>query len=329
MRFMFKIGNITIKNNVGLAPMAGVSNPAYMKICEEMGVGWVVTELISSEAIVRGNKKTLEMLKGIEDLNIVVGVQIFGSCPFSMAKAAKIISKLDNVAFIDINMGCPVPKVALKGKAGSALLKDVYKIREIVEAVSLAVSCPVTVKIRSGWDSNSINACLVSKVCEEAGAKAICIHGRTRALGYSGTVDLEIIKKVKETVNIPVIGNGDIKTIDDAKNMLDYTGCDAVMIGRGALGNPWFLKECVSYLEKGEVISKPTLLERVEVIKKHYNLLKKYNGLKKALLEIRSHALWYIKGIPGVKKYKTDITNCKSEEEFFKVLEEIKTELGC
>lgn len=326
---MFKIGDIEIKNRVGLAPMAGVSNPAYMKICEKMGVGWVVTELISAEAVVRGNKKTLDMLNGLEDIDIPVGVQIFGSDAKVMAEAAKIISKLYRIAFIDINMGCPVPKVALKSKAGSALLKDVYKIREIVKTVSLSVSIPVTVKIRSGWDSNSINACLVAKIAEESGAKAICIHGRTRAQGYSGIVDLEIIKKVKESVKIPVIGNGDIKTILDAKNMLNYTNCDAIMIGRGALGNPWFLKECVSYLEDEKIISKPTFLERIDMLKKHYILLKKYSSVRGALLEIRSHALWYIKGIPGVKKYKNIITNCKSEEEFFNILEEIKEVLGC
>ena len=321
---MFKIGNVEINNIIGLAPMAGVSNPAYIKIVENMGCGFAVTELISADAIVRGNKKTFEMLRGIDDVSIPVGVQLFGSNAEVMAEAAKKVVDLYKVPFIDINMGCPVPKVAIKNSAGSALLKDLDKVREIVSVVVSSVSVPVTVKIRSGWDSEHINAVSVAKVCEKAGASAIAVHGRTRAQGYSGCANWNIIKDVKDNVGIPVIGNGDVKTVFDAKRMFDETGCDAIMIGRATLGNPWIFKECFEYFNYGNVLETPSFDDRIDMIKKHYFLLKKYCSEKKALLEIRLHALWYIKGIPGVKEFKNRITVCDSEECFLRLLEEIK-----
>lgn len=321
--FMFKIGNVEINNSIGLAPMAGVSNPAYIKIVENMGCGFAVTELISAEAIVRGNKKTFEMLKGIDDVSIPVGVQLFGSNAKVMGAAAKKVVDLYKVPFIDINMGCPVPKVAIKNGAGSALLKDLNKVKEIVSTVVSAVSVPVTVKIRSGWDSEHINAVSVAKICEEAGASAIAIHGRTRAQGYSGCANWNIIKDVKDNVRIPVIGNGDIKTIFDAKRMFDETGCDAIMIGRATLGNPWIFRECFEYLNCGNVLKMSSFDDRIDMIKEHYFLLKKYCSEKKALLEIRTHVLWYIKGIPGVKEFKNRLTVCDSEKCFFELLEDI------
>ena len=324
----WKIKDIEIKNQIVLAPMAGTSNPSYMKICEEMGVGYVVTELISSEAIIRGNKKTLEMLKGIEKLNIPVGIQIFGSNPETMRKAAKIITDLYPKVIIDINMGCPVPKVAIKAESGSALLKNPEKIREIVKEVVNGINNPVTVKLRSGWDEDHINAVEIAKICEEAGASAIAIHARTRSLGYGGHANWDIIKQVKENVSIPVIGNGDVKSPLDALRMLKETNCDAVMIGRAAIGNPWLLKECAEYLETGELISKPTNKDKLEMIKHHYRLLKEDKNESVALLEIRYHALAYLKGMPDAKIYKDLLCKAKNEEEFLNILNDNEKNLN-
>lgn len=321
---MWQIGNIKIKNRVGLAPMAGISNPAYMKICEELGMGYAVTELISAEAIVRNNKKTLEMLNGIDNLNIPVGIQIFGSDVKTMAEAAKIITNLYKNVFIDINMGCPVPKVALRSGAGSALLKAPEKVYDIVASVVETVNVPVTVKIRSGWDSNSINAVEIAKKIEQAGAKAICVHPRTRSQGYTGTADWNIIKLVKENVSIPVIGNGDIKTCYDAKKMIEETKCDAVMIGRAALGNPWIIKECVNYLDNGfepEIVTKD---DKINMINKHFDYLLETKKETLAVLEMRSHIAWYLKGVPGASKIKEEIFKIKDVESIRNILKEFK-----
>lgn len=303
----FKIGNIEIKNKVILAPMAGISNPSYMKICEEMGIGYAITELLSSEAIIRNNKKTFDMLNGINDLTIPVAVQIFGSNPDTMAKAAQILVDKFNIKIIDINMGCPVPKVAIKSEAGSALLKDLSKIHNIVSKVVNSVSVPVTVKIRSGWDKDTINAIDVAMICEKAGAKAISIHPRTRSQGYSGLADWNVIKEVKEKVKIPVIGNGDITDIYKAKKMLEDTKCDAIMIGRGLLGNPWLIKQINEYLDDNIIIPKPTDIEKIDMCLKHLDYLIKYKSEKLACLEIRTHIAWYLKGIEGAKLVKEKI----------------------
>ena len=317
---MWKIGNVEIKTKVVMAPMAGISNPSYMKIMEDMGCDLAFTELISSEAIIRNNKKTLDMLNGIDDLKMKVGVQIFGSNPEVMAKAAKILCELHKIDIIDINMGCPVPKVALHSDAGSGLLKNPTKVKEIVEAVTKAVNIPVTVKIRSGWDSDSINAIEIAKIIEEAGASAITIHPRTRAQGYSGKADWSIIKKVKESVNIPVIGNGDIKSCYDAEKMLIETNCDAIMIGRGLLGNPWLIRDTINYLEKKEEPINVSLHEKIEMIKKHLDLLVKYKSEKAALLEIRSHISWYLKGENNSKEVKEKICKAKNMEEVKEII---------
>ncbi len=318
---MWKIGNIEIKNRIVFAPMAGISNISYRQIIKEMGAGLIYSEMISTMGIFYNSKKTIELLK-IKKNERPINIQIFGSNINSFVEAAKYIEKNVKPDLIDINMGCPVPKVALKSQAGSALLKDINKIYEIVRNVVENVSIPVTVKIRSGWDEKNINAVEVAKTCESAGASAICIHARTRAQGYSGLSDWSIIKKVKETVKIPVIGNGDIKTIYDAKRMIEETGCDAVMIGRTSLGNPWFIKECVEFIENNKVINEPTIKDKIDMIKKHYKLLKENTSEKQALLEIRSHALWYIKGINN-KEIKNKIMNTKTEKEFMNVINSI------
>lgn len=320
----WKIGNITINNRIVFAPMAGVSNISYRQIIKEMGAGLIYSEMISTLGIAHKGKKTIDLIN-FEENERPISIQIFGHDTASFVEAAKFIEENYHPDIIDINMGCPVPKVAIKSQAGSALLKDPDKIYEIVKSIADNISTPVTVKIRSGWDEKNINAVSVAKKIEEAGAKAIAIHARTRSQGYSGNADWNIIKKVKETVNIPVIGNGDIKTIDDAKRMLEETKCDAIMIGRATLGNPWFIKECVEYIENGKIINKPTDKEKIEMIKKHYNLLKKYTNEKTALLEIRTHALWYIKGIPNVKETKNKIVSAKTEEELLNIINSIKT----
>ena len=317
---MWKIGNVEIKNQVVLAPMAGISNSAFRKIAKEMGCGLIVAEMVSDKAICYGSKKTIDMLY-MTDFERPLSQQIFGSDKESFIKAAKYIEENMHPDIIDINMGCPVPKVALSAQAGSALLKDPKKVYEIVKAVSQSVNVPVTVKIRSGWDNNHINAVEIAKICEKAGAKAITIHARTRAQGYSGKADWNIIKKTKENVNIPVIGNGDIKTPVDAKNMLEQTGCDAIMIARGALGNPWLIKNTVDYLETGKVSIVPTKNDKINMIKKHLNYLLEIKPEKVALLEMRTQASYYLKGIPGAAPYKIKLFSCKTKEEFFKVLD--------
>lgn len=312
---MWKIGNVKINNRIVFAPMAGISNESFRKIIKSMNPGLIYSEMISNMGIIYNSKNTIDMLK-INDEERPISIQIFGSDEDSFISAAKYIEENIHPDIIDINMGCPVPKVALKSQAGSSLLKNPDKIYKIVSAVVNTVSIPVTVKIRAGWDKNSINCVEVAKIIEKAGASAIAIHPRTREQGYTGLSDWSLIKKVKDAVNIPVIGNGDIHTKEDAKKMLEETGCDAVMIGRASIGNPWIIKECVEYIENNNIIKEPTYEERIQMLEKHYNLLKEKTSERKALLDIKTHALAYLKYIPKSKELKNEIVTCKTEEDF-------------
>jgi len=319
----WQIGNVIVKNQVVLAPMAGVGNSAYRQIIKQMGCGLIYAEMVSDKAICYDNQKTIDMLY-MKDEERPIVQQIFGSDVSSFVEAAKYIEKHMRPDIIDINMGCPVPKVALRAQAGSALLKDPIKIGNIVSAVVKAVSVPITVKIRSGWDFDHINAVEVAKIVEESGASAICVHARTRAQGYSGKADWNVIKTVKMSVSIPVIGNGDIVSPQDAKKMLDETGCDAVMIGRGALGNPWLIRDTVCYLETGKVKVSPTVVEKIDMAIYHLQLLEEVKDEHHAVLEIRNHIGWYFKGIKGANEVKNKIYQMKQVCDILQILKEFR-----
>jgi nifR3 family TIM-barrel protein len=307
---MWKIGNVRIDNRVVLAPMAGICNSAFRRIIKEMGCGLIYAEMVSDKALVYDNEKTKDMLYMTEYERPIVQ-QIFGNDKGSFVEAAKIVYKNMKPDIIDINMGCPVPKVAVRSQAGAALLKDLNKIYDIVSEVVKSVPIPITVKIRSGWDNKNINAVEVSKICEKAGASAICIHPRTRSQGYEGLSDWKIIKKVKENVTIPVIGNGDIRSYEDAERMFKETNCDAVMVGRGVLGNPWLIKEIINNKQENILIE-----DRLNMCLKHFDYLLQIKNEKVSLLEMRTHATWYLKGMPNSSVLKKEIYKTKTKKEF-------------
>lgn len=311
----FKIGNIEVKNKIVLAPMAGVSNSPFRILSRQYGAGLVYAEMVSDKGLIYENQKTKELLF-MTDYEKPMAQQIFGADLDTMVKAAIYIDQNSNCDIIDINMGCPVPKVAIKAQAGASLMKDPNRIYEIVKAISENVSKPITVKIRSGWDSNTVNAVEVAKQIEKAGAKAITVHARTRSQGYSGTADLDVIKAVKENVSIPVIGNGDVIDGPSAKRMLDYTKCDAVMIGRAALGNPWIFREIDEYLKTGEIIGKPSKQEIHDMMIRHMESLVELKGEHIAILEMRSHGPWYLKGLEHASDLRRKLSQTKTKEEF-------------
>lgn len=321
----FKIGNIQLNNKVIVAPMAGVTNLAYRVILKEFGSSLIYTEMISDKGLLYENKKTIEMIEIIDE-NKPIALQLFGSEVKSMTQAAIYIDQHSKADIIDINMGCPVAKVT-KANAGSALMKTPELAFEIVRSIVKHVKKPVTVKIRSGWDHNNINAVEFAIGLEKAGASAIAIHGRTKTDMYTGHADWSIIKAVKDAVKIPVIGNGDIVTPEDAKQMIDETGVDGVMIGRGILGNPWLIKQTVDYLETGTYMHDISLPVRKEYILKHLEKLMKLKGEKIAVLEMRSHGAWYLKGLPNASRIKSKIVNCDTAEDIISIIEEYFSEI--
>lgn len=310
------IGDVEIKNNVFLAPMAGVTDMAFRSICKEFGAGMLYTEMASSKAIHYGSEKT-ENIYEILDKERPVGIQIFGHEPQIMAETAE---KLSNIAdIIDINMGCPAPKIVKNGE-GSALMRDLKLAEEIIKAVVNASKVPVTVKFRKGWDNTSVNAVELAKVAESSGAKLVTVHGRTKEQMYSGVVDYSIIKNVKASVKIPVIGNGDIFDAASAKRMFDETGCDGIMVARGAEGNPWIFKDIISYLEQGKINEEITYKEKISMALHHLDLAVKYKGEYIAVREMRKHIAWYLKGIPGAAKIKEMVNQEKNLEKVKEIL---------
>ena len=316
-----KIGNIQLKNNVILAPMAGVTDKAFRLITKPFGPALMYTEMVSGKGLFFGNKKTSDLLD-TDESEKPVAVQLFGHEPEVLSKIAE--NSLEYGAeIIDINMGCPAPKITGNGD-GSALSKNPVLAGEIIRAVAAAVNVPVTVKIRKGWDDTSVNAVEMAKIAEESGAAAITVHGRTRQQFYSGCADLDIIREVKNAVSIPVIGNGDITDEESAKHMLDYTGCDGIMIGRGAQGNPWLFERVIHFLETNQKLPLPTTKQRAEMMEKHLKLLVEFKGDYRGIQEARKHMAWYIKGAKGGARLREIINRAETFQDMMNIIEMFK-----
>jgi tRNA-dihydrouridine synthase B len=307
-----KIGNLNLDNKVFLSPMAGVTDLPFRLICKEQDCGMLYTEMVNAKALCYDDKNTKKMLN-IQPEEHPVAIQIFGSDPEYMGGAAKILNSYPN-KILDINMGCPAPKV-IKNGDGSALLKNPELAGKVMRAVVENSEKPVTVKIRKGWDDTCINAVEMAKIAEESGVSAIAIHGRTREQYYSGKADWDIIREVKENVSIPVIGNGDVFEVEDAINMLNKTNCDAIMIGRGAQGNPWIFKRINHYMQTGEILPEPTLEEKIDTAMKHLKLAVDEHGEYVAVREMRKHIAWYLKGLRNSARVRDEINKIESYEE--------------
>ena len=306
------IGNVSLDNRVFLSPMAGVTDLPFRLICKQKGCGMLYTEMINAKALCYNDENTKKMTK-IEDEEHPIAIQIFGSEPEYMGRAAEILNSHSN-EILDINMGCPAPKV-IKNGDGSALMKNPKLAEQVMKAVVENSTKPVTLKIRKGWDDNSVNAVEIAKIAEQAGISALAIHGRTREQYYSGKADWDIIKEIKESISIPVIGNGDVFEIEDAINMLEKTNCDAIMIGRGAQGNPWIFNRINHYMQTGEILAKPTAEEKISTAIEHMKLAVAEHGEYVAVREMRKHIGWYIKGLKNSARYRDEInklTDCES-----------------
>ena len=307
-----KIGNLELENNVFLAPMAGVTDLPFRLLCKEMGCGLVYSEMVSAKGILYDNKNTTELLE-IDPKERPVAVQMFGSDPEILGAMAKKIEPYP-IDIIDVNMGCPAPKIVKNGE-GSCLMKTPELVGKIVKSLVESQSKPVTIKFRKGFDDDHVNAVEIAKIAEANGASAVAVHGRTREQYYSGKADWDIIKQVKEAVNIPVIGNGDIFGPQDAKNLLEHTGCDAIMVGRGAQGNPWIFKRILHYLNTGELLPEPTAEERVEKALHHSQMLIDYKGEYIGVREMRKHMAWYMKGLPGAAELRGKLNHAETMEQ--------------
>jgi nifR3 family TIM-barrel protein len=317
---MLKIGNVQMMNQVVLAPMAGVCNSAFRLIAKEFGTGLVCAEMVSDKAIVHGNSRTKEMLF-VDDREKPLSLQIFGGDTDTLVHAAKYVDQHTNADIIDINMGCPVPKIT-KCDAGARWLLSPDRIEKMITAVVKAVDKPVTVKMRMGWDSEHIFAIDNAKAVERGGGSAVSVHGRTREQMYTGKANWDIIKQIKQEINIPVIGNGDILTPEDAKFMLDETQCDGVMIGRGALGNPWMLYRTVEYLQSGTLMPEPSVDEKIRIAILHMDRLIDLKGEMIAVKEMRKHMAWYLKGLSSSARIKDKIMVSTKRNQMVEVLQE-------
>lgn len=315
------IGHVTIPGRIGLAPMAGFSDVSYRLLAKEMGASFVCTEMVSAMGIKYNNEHTKELLY-MEEVEQPVSMQIFGSDPEAIAIGAKVVEKA-GAPIVDINMGCPVKKVVSSGD-GSALMKTPDLAMKVAEAAVKAVQIPVTVKLRLGWDDTSINVVDMARRMESVGVSAVAVHGRTREQMYSGQANWDYIKEVKEALTIPVIGNGDVNSPESAKALLEYTGCDAMLIGRAAQGNPWLFQQIKDYLETGHYRQNPTGSERIAMLLHHYDLLCKYKGVDIATREIRTHASFYIKGLPEAARWRNALNVAMGRKSFISVVEEYK-----